>query len=480
MASSRSSPGTRTAVSSTTNPRARAGSPPSSTWAPAIRARPLWPRPTSPAVSPAPTCTWSSTTHSSTPPSEATTPRSSEAAQTSSNQAAASAKAAKQAEANIVEYDRRAVEDAEAAQKAATSADGYATEADAAADDAERDAASARSAADAAEADASTARGVADQAEKDATTAETAAANSRDLAVEAAQAAIRTQEVEFEDRQEDQRTPEGSGTGLDGVVMKPSGDSRVDINPKSDCVGTHTGGDIGCEIDLEFHIYGEMDFYLESCPLPGVSRAKCGSSIKRDYLMSSPLDVTFREDNVHVDGLELTASVLKAVATGAVADIVGCWNHKISSCLRPAGSIILPSLLMKAAEAAFAVHLAVRNGSGIGAAIWGLRGSGLSASAAANLQRVGQQALKAMCFPAGTKIATEHGTKPIEEIEAGDRVWAEDPATGERRLRRVAGPFPRRRPGLRRHRRGNGPGHSRTPLLGTGESLDRRRGVAPR
>ncbi|MGW6910816.1 polymorphic toxin-type HINT domain-containing protein [Streptomyces sp. NPDC054940] len=360
-------------------------------------------------------------------------------AQASSDAAAASAKAAKKAEANTVAYHEQAVEDADAAQRAATSADGYATQADSAADEAERDAASARSAADAAETDASTARSVADQAEKDATTAETAAANARNLAVEAAQAAIRTQQVEFEEQQEQQRTPDGGGTGVDGVVMKPSGDTRVDVNPLSDCVGTGSGKDIGCEIDLEFHIYGEMDFYLETCPKPGVERSKCGNAIKRTYLTSSPLDVRFREDNVHIDGVELTASILKAVATGAVADIVGCWKGKISSCLWLAGSIILPGLLMKAAEAAFAVHMAVRQGTGIGRAIWGLRGTGLSASAAANLERLGRQALNSMCFPAGTKVATEHGTKPIEEIKAGDRVWAQDPETGERRLRTVAG-----------------------------------------
>ncbi len=360
-------------------------------------------------------------------------------AQASADAADASARAAKKSEANTVEYDRQAVEDADAAQKAADSADGYASQADASATEAERDAASARGAADAAEGDASTARGVADQAERDATQAEAAAANARNLAVEAAQAAIRTQEVAFEDQEEQQRTADGGGTGIDGVVMKPSADTLVDIKPLSDCVGSHSGGDIGCEIDLEYHIYGEMDFYAESCPLPGVERAKCGTAIQRDYLNSSPLDVTYQVDDVHVDGVGLTVSVLKALALGAVADIVGCWKGKLSSCLWLAGSIIIPELLMRAAAAAFAVHLAVRNGTAIGAAIWGLRGSGLSVSAAANLERLGRQALNSMCFPAGTKVATDRGTKRIEEIKAGDRVWAEDPVTGERRLRKVTG-----------------------------------------
>ncbi|KUO16635.1 polymorphic toxin type 27 domain-containing protein [Streptomyces dysideae] len=377
-------------------------------------------------------------------------------AQASSDAAAASAKAAKTAEANTVAYHEQAVKDAEAAQKAATSADGYATQADSAADDAERDAASARRAADAAEADASTARSVADKAEKDATTAEAAAANARNLAVEAAQAAIRTQETDFEEQQEQQRTPDGGGTGVDGVVMKPSGDTRVDINPKSDCVGTGSGSDIGCEIDLEFHIYGEMDFYIESCPLPGVQRSKCGSAIQRDYLMSSPLDVTFRENNVHIDGLQLTASVLKAVATGAVADIVGCWNRKISSCLWLAGSIILPGLLMKAAEAAFAVRLAMKDGARLTTAIWGLRGSGLVASAVARLEQLGAKALMSKCFPAGTKVATADGPKRIEDIEVGDRVWSLDQATGKKSLQPVLKLFHRTVDGLIRVRTADG------------------------
>ncbi|MFI0540255.1 polymorphic toxin type 27 domain-containing protein [Streptomyces sp. WSLK1-3] len=358
-------------------------------------------------------------------------------AQASSDAAAASAKAAQRSEANTVEYNKQAVADAAAAQTAATAADGYATDADASADEAERDAASARSAADAAEADASTARSVADKAEQDATVAEAAAANARNLAVEAAEAAIRTQQVDFEDRKEQERTADGGGTGVEGVVMKPSGDSKVDINPLSDCVGSHSGSDIGCEIDLEFHIYGEMDFYVESCPLPGVDRANCGSSIQRDYLTSSPLDVKFKEENVHVDGLKLTASVLKAIATGAVADIVGCYKGRISSCAWLFGSIIIPGLLVKAAEAAFAVRTAMRGGAGLGAAIWSLRGSGLAASAAARLEQLGAKALLSMCFPAGTKVDTADGPRNIEDIRVGDRVWSMDQRTGKRSLKPV-------------------------------------------
>ncbi|MEU3505980.1 polymorphic toxin type 27 domain-containing protein, partial [Streptomyces hundungensis] len=362
--------------------------------------------------------------------------KSAQAAQTSASTASASAEAAKKAEAHTVEYNQQATDDASAAQGAADTAGTYADQADAAASDAEKDAASARTAATHAETDAGAARTVADRAEQDATTAETAAAHSRDLAVEATQIAISTQNAEIQSWQERQRSADG-GSGVDGVVMRPSDESKIDIDPKSDCVGTHTGGAIGCEIDLEYHIYGEMDYYLETCPLPGVSRANCGSAIKRDYLMSAPLDVRFREDKVHVDGLELTASILKALAQAAVKDINDCRHGVLNGCLWLAGSVLIPGLLVKAVDAVFAVRLAMVNGARLTTAIASLRGVGLSASALANLEKAGMEALIGRCFPAGTMVATDTGQKPIEQIKVGDRVWSSDPASGTKSLQRV-------------------------------------------
>ena len=42
-----------------------------------------------------------------------------------------------------------------------------------------------------------------------------------------------------------------------------------------------------------------------------------------------------------------------------------------------------------------------------------------------------------LCFVAGTLVQTENGSKPIEEIEVGDRVWAWDEETGEVALKPV-------------------------------------------
>jgi len=45
------------------------------------------------------------------------------------------------------------------------------------------------------------------------------------------------------------------------------------------------------------------------------------------------------------------------------------------------------------------------------------------------------------CFIAGTPVLTENGLMPIEEIKADQMVWAEDPETGERALKRVVRTF---------------------------------------
>ena len=45
------------------------------------------------------------------------------------------------------------------------------------------------------------------------------------------------------------------------------------------------------------------------------------------------------------------------------------------------------------------------------------------------------------CFVAGTPVLTATGHLAIEEIRAGDLVWAEDPETGEKALKRVVQTF---------------------------------------
>ena len=70
------------------------------------------------------------------------------------------------------------------------------------------------------------------------------------------------------------------------------------------------------------------------------------------------------------------------------------------------------------------------------------RGSGGGASTST----LGGRVSKALCncFPAGTKVATADGAKPIQRIRVGDRVWARDLTSGRSQLRQVTGLFNKR------------------------------------
>jgi len=60
---------------------------------------------------------------------------------------------------------------------------------------------------------------------------------------------------------------------------------------------------------------------------------------------------------------------------------------------------------------------------------------------AGGTQFVGQKLGWIQCFIAGTLVATETGYVTIENIKAGDLVWAHDPETGETALKPVAQTF---------------------------------------
>ena len=47
--------------------------------------------------------------------------------------------------------------------------------------------------------------------------------------------------------------------------------------------------------------------------------------------------------------------------------------------------------------------------------------------------------LTSQCFTGDTLVSTEHGLRPIEEIQAGDYVWSENTETGEKELKKVLG-----------------------------------------
>ncbi|MET9428747.1 hypothetical protein [Streptomyces sp. NPDC003036] len=322
-------------------------------------------------------------------------------AQASANAADASAKAAQKAEANTVEYDRRAKEDAAAAQNAADAAGTHASEADAAATEAERDAASARDAATAAEGDATTARTVADQAERDATTAEAAATHAQEAATDAQAAASRTEEDKADARQVEQASTTGMA-GAAEVIGVPYG---VSTTASSDgfCTGTN-----GCDYTVDYHVTGTMLYFVVLCTFPDVPLAECVGDLEVQYVDSAPIDIR-EERKVHVDGFELTTSVLQGFARGLTQDFVDCWNGKVTGCLW-AAAIVAPAVIGVAAKLVKSIRGAAVAGTGMTEAVAAARDAGMTAEATAGATRAATTAAAvAEELQAVNAVARAHG-----------------------------------------------------------------------
>lgn len=60
---------------------------------------------------------------------------------------------------------------------------------------------------------------------------------------------------------------------------------------------------------------------------------------------------------------------------------------------------------------------------------------------AGGTQFIGQKLGLIHCFIEGTLVATKTGLVPIEDIQAGDYVWATDEETGETALKEVVQTF---------------------------------------
>lgn len=297
-------------------------------------------------------------------------------ARASAAEAAAASKAAQKAEANTAEYDRRATADAAAAADAAGLASGYADQADASADDAE--------------ADATTAEHVASQAETDATTAEAAAAHAREAADEAEAAADRTEEAQA-NQSETVRMSDSGPSGMSGLVTSTVG---VQDTLESDgiCEGTHTGGDVGCEIDVHHHVTGTMLYIMLTCPLPDTSAVDCIGSYTADYIGSDPIDIEY-DTQIHINGWEVTQEILTSIATGMVQNFIDCAHGKISGCAWAAAELAAPAAIKLAARYVMALRIAIRSGVGIEAALAELQGIEVSAETMASLKKAGQEAL---------------------------------------------------------------------------------------
>ncbi|MFE5797306.1 polymorphic toxin-type HINT domain-containing protein [Streptomyces sp. NPDC056503] len=362
------------------------------------------------------------------------------AARASAAAAEADAKAAVASEARTVEYDRQATADAAAAAGASSAADGYASSARSAADEAEQDAASARAAATAAESDAATARATATAAESDATAAESAAERAWESAREA-QTAATNAEQQQDAQNQTVRMGDTGPSGIEGVVSFTTG-MQDEISSDGFCTGTGTGGDIGCDYKIRHHLTGTAHFIVLTCPVAGLTAVECIGKYTADYIGSNPIDYSY-DDTVHVNGWELTADFLKALATGFVKDFTDCAKKVApggedgswGGCAWAVGLIAAPYALGVAARSVVALRAALRSGVGVTEALAAVRASAIDRTALAALERLA--ASVANCFPAGTEIAVKGGTKKIEDIRVGDLVWSADPDTGERELKPV-------------------------------------------
>jgi RHS repeat-associated protein len=125
-----------------------------------------------------------------------------------------------------------------------------------------------------------------------------------------------------------------------------------------------------------------------------------------DYAMSTP-------PSQWDAGAMLKTAVTGAVIGAATEFGLGLVAAVARPLLRPLGRLVAPL-----------ARAALERGSSMVESLGGLAKSIFSST-------------KSMCFVAGTKVAVEGGSKNIEDIKVGDKVWSEDPVTGKRVLKAV-------------------------------------------
>ncbi|WP_249228041.1 polymorphic toxin-type HINT domain-containing protein [Kutzneria sp. CA-103260] len=328
--------------------------------------------------------------------SSADAARSAAQAQQAAADAAVDGAAARAAAAKANDADAQAHADAVRARQAANNASNDAAIAGRSASAAESDAAAARSTAAAAEADAAAARGAADQAEADATKANAAAdsaqkhadavaeaaKNARDSAVQAQQAADRAEEAARKAEEANRRDQVNQGDA-----------KQADLTPDEEQLLLQAGGP-----DL-------LKQYKD-----GLAEANKGIL---DFIKENGADVL----------LELIG-VKDAERCFGEGDIIGClWTVvNVGSLLIAIGKIPAVSKAIGRVAEGLAKFL---DGTSAGRKL---------------LERLNKFPV-CNCFPAGTPVATEHGSKPIEQIAVGDRVWVRALDTGQSRLRAVSSLF---------------------------------------
>ncbi|MFJ6247818.1 MULTISPECIES: ricin-type beta-trefoil lectin domain protein [unclassified Streptomyces] len=357
--------------------------------------------------------------------------------------AAAAAKAA-QSLARTVEYDRKAAEDAAAADQAAGRAEGHARAARDSADQAALDAEGARQAASRAEQSAKDARAAAERADTAATEAEQAAKDALKYAQEAQKAA-----EEAARNAANKQVSSGAGTGVGGTWYVVDEDSIeiTDAEQHEPC--EITIGFEGCTTTFTVTFSAVVDFFL--CTDPEVAGG-AGSCPKADTLLVESKrvpglkkDVTRYFSKLELIQQTLTYKLIKAVL---VQDFVDCWHGSASGCAWAASNFVPGKAFGTVFEGIRALDAAMKTGIGVRDAFRALNVLDLDPGTLAKLNAIVNAhedlytACKLNSFPGTTRVLMADGSqRPISRVRAGDLVRATDPATGRPEARRVTDTF---------------------------------------
>ncbi|MEU2906384.1 RICIN domain-containing protein [Streptomyces globisporus] len=347
--------------------------------------------------------------------------------------AATAASKASQSLARTIEYDRKAGEDAAAADKAAGRAEGYATDARSSADAAALDAQAARDAAAAAEQAAKDARAAATRADTAATLAEEAAKDAQKYAESAQEAA-----ESAERKEANQQVSSGAGTGIGGTwyVVDESTVEVTDAKQLNDCV--IDVGFEGCTVTFTVTFNATVDFFL--CTDPDVPASATGCPQADTVLVRSEPFTGLKKDVTNyfskLDLIQQTV-VYRILKTVLIQDFVDCWHGSVSGCAWAASNFVPGKAFAKIAEAINALDAALKTGIGIADAYKALKILDVDP---ATLAKISQQvnivedaltSCRVNSFPAETRVLMADGTRrPIDSVRQGDLVLATDAETG--------------------------------------------------
>ncbi|MET7389957.1 ricin-type beta-trefoil lectin domain protein [Streptomyces sp. NPDC005529] len=351
--------------------------------------------------------------------------------------------------ARTIEYDDQATKDAAAADKAAGSAEGYATDARSSADQAALDADAARTAASEAEQAAKDARAAATRADTEATAAEEAAKDAQKYADSAQEAADQAEREEA-----NKQVQTGAGTGVGGVFWVI--DKMTEAAPGKQlnlCDYTLQG----CTVTYELHLDVTVSYYF--CENPDVPATKSGCPPEDTaFLKTVVLKNQKREWTHHFTAGDITRLGWQALfgdTLGAVlyevvlGDAVRCYHGDGAGCAWFASNFIPGKAFEKVAELIRGLDAAMKTGIGVTDALKALKAlDGVDPATLARIERsvnVYEDAMT-LCnrnsFPGATEVLMADGSrKAIRDVREGDLLLAADADTGGLRPEPVTDTF---------------------------------------